>query len=153
MAHFINITCAVLMGPMDAFLCALLIGVIRMMFLGIPPLALTGAVFGAALSGILFKISKGKIWAAVIGEIIGTGIIGAIISYPIMALFLGRTGLTWLFYVPSFIAGTLIGGSIAFGFLVAIRKSGVLANMQRKLGSEIITEPTTTTYAGKIVQQ
>jgi len=54
MAHFINITCAVLMGPMDAFLCALLIGVIRMMFLGIPPLALTGAVFGAALSGIPF---------------------------------------------------------------------------------------------------
>jgi len=101
----------------------------------------------------LFKVSKGKIWAAVIGEIIGTGIIGAIISYPIMALFWGRTGLTWLFYVPSFIAGTLIGGSIAFGFLVAIRKSGVLANMQRKLGSEIITEPTTTIYAGKVVHQ
>ena len=153
MAHFINITCAVLMGPMDAFLCALLIGVIRMMFLGIPPPALTRAVFVTALSGILFKVSKGKIWAAVIGEIIGTGIIGAIISYPIMALFWGRTGLTWLFYVPSFIAGTLIGGSIAFGFLIAIRKSGVLANMQRKLGSEIITEPTTTIYAGKVVHQ
>ena len=153
MAHFINIVCAVLMGPMDAFLCALLIGIIRMMFLGIPPLALTGAIFGAGLSGILFKLSKGKIWYAVIGEIIGTGIIGAIISYPIMALFWGRTGLTWLFYVPSFSAGTLIGGSIAFGFLVAIRKTGVLANMQRKLGSKIITEPAAVVYSDKVVHQ
>lgn len=141
MAHLINIVCAVLMGPVDAFLCAFLIGIIRMMFLGIPPLALTGAVFGAALSGILYHASKGKIWAAVVGEIIGTGIIGAIISYPVMALFWGRTGLTWMFYVPSFIGGTLIGGSIAFGFLVAIRKSGVLATMQKKLGSKIISEP------------
>jgi energy coupling factor transporter S component ThiW len=153
MAHFINITCAVLMGPLDAFLCALLIGIIRMMFLGIPPLALTGAIFGATLSGILFKVSKGKLWAAVIGEIIGTGIIGAIISYPIMALFWGRTGLTWLFYVPSFIAGTLIGGSIAYGFLIAIRKTGVLANMQRKLGSKIITEPENTSTNSSPVHQ
>lgn len=134
MAHFINVVCAVLMGPGDAFLCAFLIGVIRMVFLGIPPLALTGAVFGAALSGILYKYSKGKLWAAVLGEIIGTGIIGAIVSYPVMALIWGRTGLTWMFYVPSFIGGTLIGGSIAYGFLLAIRKSGVLASMQQKLG-------------------
>ena len=61
MAHFINVTCAVLLGPWYAFLCALAIGLIRMAFMGIPPLALTGAVFGAALSGILYRASKGKI--------------------------------------------------------------------------------------------
>ena len=49
MAHFINVTCAVLLGPWYAFLCALAIGLIRMAFMGIPPLALTGAVFGAPL--------------------------------------------------------------------------------------------------------
>ena len=84
MAHLINITMAVFMGPWYAFLCALAIGLIRMMTMGIPPLALTGAIFGAALSGIFYKLSKGKIWAAVLGEIIGTGIIGSIISYPVM---------------------------------------------------------------------
>lgn len=52
MAHFINITVAVLMGPWYSLICAVLIGVIRMAVMGIPPLALTGAVFGAALSGI-----------------------------------------------------------------------------------------------------
>ena len=116
MAHLINITAAVLLGPVDAFLVAVMIGVIRMSVMGIPPLALTGAVFGATLSGILYKASKGKIWAAVLGEIIGTGIIGAIVSYPVMAFICGREGLGWLFYVPSFICGTLIGGSIAFIF-------------------------------------
>lgn len=51
-AHLINIVCSVLMGPWYSLLCATLIGIIRMMFMGIPPLALTGAVFGAFLSGV-----------------------------------------------------------------------------------------------------
>ena len=136
MAHLINITAAVFLGPLEAFLIALMIGVIRMLVMGIPPLALTGAIFGATLSGILYKVSKEKIWAAVLGEIIGTGIIGAIVSYPVMAFIWGREGLTWLFYVPSFICGTLIGGSIAFVFLHQLQKAGVLKNIQMKLKGE-----------------
>jgi len=137
MAHLINVTAAVFLGPVGAFVCALLIGVIRMIVMGIPPLALTGAVFGATLSGILYQKSNGKILAAVIGEIIGTGIIGAIVSYPVMTLLWGRTDLTWFFYVPSFIGGTLIGGSIAFIFLGALKKTGHLVLFQRKLGAKV----------------
>lgn len=137
MAHFINIVCAVTLGPWYALLCATLIGVIRMCFMGIPPLALTGAIFGAILSGILYRASKGKLIFAVIGEVIGTGIIGAIVSYPVMALIMGRTGLTWLFYVPSFIMGTLIGGVIAFIFLGALSKTGMLGKIQRSLGAKV----------------
>lgn len=137
MAHFINIAMAVLMGPWYSLGCAIVIGVLRMVLMGIPPLALTGAVFGAALSGILYKISGGKLWAAVLGEIIGTGVIGAIVSYPVMAFLWGRTGLTWMFYVPSFIMGTLLGGSIAFVFLWKIQRNGLLATMQRKLGGTV----------------
>ena len=76
MAHLINITCAVMLGPLEAFICAFLIGIIRMALMGIPPLALTGAIFGAALSGLLYRASKGKIAFACLGEVIGTGIIG-----------------------------------------------------------------------------
>ncbi|MGL6014542.1 MAG: energy coupling factor transporter S component ThiW, partial [Selenomonadaceae bacterium] len=74
MAHFINIVCAVLLGPWYALLCASLIGIIRMVLMGIPPLALTGAVFGAVLSGMLYRLSRGKLLFGVLGEIIGTGI-------------------------------------------------------------------------------
>ena len=133
MAHLINITAAVLLGPVDAFLVALAIGIIRMCVMGIPPLALTGAVFGALLSGILYKVSKQKIWAAVIGEIIGTGIIGAIVSYPVMTYICGREGLGWFFYVPSFTMGTLIGGSVAAVLLYRLQHMGVLKKTQVRI--------------------
>ena len=132
MAHFINIVCSVFMGPWYSLLCATLIGIIRMATMGIPPLALTGAVFGAFLSGVFYRMSKGKIICAVVGEVIGTGIIGAIVS-----------GLSWMFYVPSFICGTLIGGSIAYVFLRKIASNGMLTKLQLKLNSTSYTDKST----------
>lgn len=140
MAHFINITCAVLLGPWYSLACAAVIGIIRMAIMGIPPLALTGAVFGAFLSGVFYRLSKGKIIFAVLGEIIGTGIIGAIVSYPVMTLLWGKTGLTWFFYVPSFICGTLIGGSIAYVFLKKLAAAGLLKKFQIMLSSKAYEE-------------
>ena len=140
MAHFINIVCAVLLGPWYAFICAVSIGIIRMVLMSIPPLALTGAVFGALLSGIFYKASKGKLIFAVLGEIIGTGVIGAILSYPVMTFLWGKEGLSWLFYVPSFICGTLIGGSIAFVFLKKLSNAKLLTKFQETLGSPIYEE-------------
>ncbi len=136
MAHLINIVCAVFLGPWYALLCATLIGIIRMTIMGIPPLALTGAVFGAFLSGYLYRLSKGKLIAAFAGEVIGTGIIGAIISYPVMKLLWVYEGLTWRFYVPSFIMGTLIGGSISYLFLKKLAASGMLQRIQGELNTQ-----------------
>lgn len=137
MAHFINIVCSVFLGPWYSLCCAALIGIIRMALMGIPPLALTGAVFGALLSGMLYRASKGRLIFAVIGEVVGTGIIGAVVSYPVMTLWWGYTDLTLFFYVPSFISGTLIGGSIAFLFLKKMAKTGLLAKYQKMLGSRV----------------
>jgi len=137
-AHLINIVCAVFMGPWYALLNATLIGLIRMLFMGIPPLALTGAVFGATLSGLLYRISKGNLLFAVIGEIIGTGIIGALVSYPIMKLLMGKASLTWFFYVPMFFTATLMGGCVAYIFLMALKKNGMLQKIQESLGTKIV---------------
>ena len=142
MAHFINIVCSVFLGPWYSLLCATLIGVIRMMLMGIPPIALTGAVFGAFLSGVFYRMSKGRIIFAVLGEIIGTGVIGAILSYPVMTFLWGKENLSWLFYVPSFICGTLIGGSIAYVFLRKFAANGMLARIQTMLGSESYLDQT-----------
>ena len=135
MAHLINIVCSVFLGPWYSLLCAVTIGIIRMTLLGIPPIALTGAVFGAFLSGVFYRLSKGNILMAVLGEVIGTGIVGAILSYPVMTYFWGKEGLTPLFYVPSFVSGTLIGGSIAYVTLKKLSSNGQLSKIQNKLGS------------------
>lgn len=143
MAHFINIICSVFLGPWVSLLCATLIGIIRMVTMGIPPIALTGAVFGAFLSGVFYRMSKGKIIFAVIGEIIGTGIIGALASYPVMTFLWGKEGLTWLFYIPSFVCGTLIGGSIAYVFLRKLADNGMLSQMQNMLASRSYQDKST----------
>ena len=134
-AHLINIVCSVLMGPWYSLLCATLIGIIRMMFMGIPPLALTGAVFGAFLSGV--RLSGGRIICAVLGEIFGTGIIGSMVSYPVMAFLMGRDGLNAFFYTPMFIGATVMGGTAAYIFLKALSKSGLLAKFQLSLGAKV----------------
>ena len=135
MAHLINICCAVLLGPADALLCAFLIGVIRMVLMGIPPLALTGAVFGAFLSGLVYRAWGGKLVASFLGKVFGTGVIGALVSYPVMTYLWGRGGLTLFFYLPSFFMGTIIGGSLAMLLLVSLQRANVLWKMQEALGT------------------
>ena len=127
-AHLVNIVCSVLMGPWYSLLCATMIGVIRMMFMGIPPLALTGAVFGAFLSGVF-----------------GTGIIGSMVSYPVMAFLMGRGGLTAFYYTPMFLAATTMGGCVAYIFLKALSKAGLLVKFQAALGSKTYETKTFTT--------
>ena len=114
-AHLINIVCSVLMGPWYSLLCATMIGVIRMLFMGIPPLALTGAVFGAFLSGVFYRLSGGKI----------------------IAFIMGRDGLNAFFYTPMFISATIMGGAAAYVFLKALSKAGLLAKFQRSLGAKV----------------
>jgi energy coupling factor transporter S component ThiW len=143
MAHFINIVCSVFLGPWYSLLCAAMIGVIRMITMAIPPIALTGAVFGAFLSGVFYRLSKGKIIFAVFGEVIGTGLIGALVSYPVMNFIWGKEGLTWMFYIPSFICGTLIGGSFAYVFLRKFADNGMLAHIQKMLYSKSYTDKST----------
>ena len=140
MAHFINIICSVFLGPWYSLLCAATIGIIRMITMAIPPIALTGAVFGAFLSGVFYRLSKGKIICAVLGEVIGTGLIGALVSYPVMNFVWGKEGLTWMFYVPSFICGTLIGGSFAYVFLRKFADNGMLSHVQKMLSSQSYTD-------------
>lgn len=101
-AHFVNVVCSVLLGPWYSLANAVITAFIRMSLLSIPPLAITGQVFGAFLSGFLYRKTKGSILACVIGEIIGTGIIGAIASYPVMTLIWGKGDITWYFTYQAF---------------------------------------------------
>ena len=114
MSSVINILAGVLMGPLYATIMAICCGIIRMMMMGIPPLALTGAVFGALLAGLGARWTH-SIYGSIIGEIIGPGIVGSLLSYPVMVLFTGtKTDLYWLLYTPRFLGATLMGAVAAW---------------------------------------
>ena len=55
MSSVVNILAGTIMGPVYALVMATATAFIRMTTQGIPPLALTGATFGALLAGLFYK--------------------------------------------------------------------------------------------------
>ena len=122
MSSVINVIAALLLGPVYGTVMAVMCGIIRMLLMGIPPLALTGAVFGALLAGLFYRWGH-KVWYAMLGEIIGTGIIGSLLSYPVMAWFTGSNSKLYLFvYTPRFFGAAVIGSVVAYLILLKLAK-------------------------------
>lgn len=131
MSSVVNIIGAVLMGPFYATVMAFICGLLRMTLLGIPPLALTGAVFGAFFAGLFYRLGC-KVPFAIFGEMIGTGIVGSLLSYPVMVWFTGsHNQLFWFVYTPRFVGATLIGGLIAYGLLSRLQKISAFQKTQQ----------------------
>ena len=117
--HMINIFLATLIGTKYATAAAFATSLIRNIIGSGSLLAFPGSMIGAFLSGILFSRTK-KLLFAVIGEFIGTSIIGGLISYPIASIFMGSTkGAT--FYVSVFAISCGVGCVIAYIVLSAIK--------------------------------
>lgn len=130
--HFINVVAAVFLGPSWSFVCALLIGLLRMILNGSTILAVIGAVVGAFLSGLLYK-KFNKLYWAVIGEVIGTGIISAIISYPFMRMFYGLPKTNIFTYVPFFVPSSLMGAMLGLLLLKTLDKTHSLERLKSML--------------------
>lgn len=131
MSSLMNVIGGVLMGPFYGTVMALVCGLIRMLLLGIPPLALTGAVFGAFLAGSFYRLGKNS-WWALLGEIIGTGVIGSLLSYPVMVRFTGTAQeLYWLIYTPRFLGGAITGSLLAYLCLINLQKTVVFKRTQK----------------------
>lgn len=115
--HAVNVMAAIMLGPWPAVIIAFMTGLIRNM-LGLGTLlAFPGGMIGAFLAGVLYKIFKRKI-LAVVGEVVGTGIIGSLFSVPYANLLMGSS-LGAFVFLPSFIVSSMSGAII--GYLVVIR--------------------------------
>lgn len=128
--HFINVIGAVILGPYYNFICALLTGIIRM-GMGKPFTSVTGAIFGALLSALLYRQFK-SFKAAFVGEVIGTGIISAIVSYPFMKYVFGLDLPHPFYYIPFFIPSATIGAALGVFVLLAMESSGALKYALKK---------------------
>src|SRR5699024_2922947 len=114
--HAVNVIAAVILGPGPAVVIAFIIGLLRNM-LGLGSLlAFPGGMIGAFLAGYLYR-TFGKKYFAAIGEVIGTGIIGALFSVPFAKLLMG-TSFGALFFIPPFLVSSITGAGIAL-FIVS----------------------------------
>ncbi len=130
--HFFNVICAVLVGPFYGFLSALLTGCMRMLLTGRPVTAIIGAVIGAFLAGICYRISKNML-LAVTGEILGTGILSAIVSYYAMYYGFGVALASPFYYIPLFMPASVVGALLGYAALLTMKKSGSLVKLQEML--------------------
>lgn len=134
--HAINVVAGALLGPWYGAVVALAIAGARIA-LGVGTLlAIPGSVFGVILAGLFFRATRAK-WAAMVGEVVGTGILGALAAYPIAILLMGNAraaagGMTF-FILPfgaSSLTGALLGGAL-LGALERARVAPVLSRPQR----------------------
>lgn len=125
--HFVNVLAAVFLGPWYGLAAAFLTGIMRMMS-GRTIQALVGAIFGAFLSGLLYQKTQ-KLWAAVVGEVIGTGIISAMVAYPLMKLWYGLDAQSPFYYIPFYTPSSMMGAFLAVLVLGVLKRSGTLQRL------------------------
>lgn len=124
--HAINVVAGVILGPVYAGITALVIAITRIITGTGSPMAIPGSVFGAVLAGLLYRQTRHYI-GAMVGEVIGTGLIGAVAAFPVAVLIMGNekaagAGVTF-FIIPfalSSAAGALLGGAL----LPALNRAG-----------------------------
>ncbi|TLQ20229.1 energy coupling factor transporter S component ThiW [Lentilactobacillus parafarraginis] len=130
MQHLINLISGVLVGPWWAVTQAFITSLLRNILGTGTVLAFPGSMIGAFCVGWLFHKTQSLLVAAC-GELVGTGIIGAIVAYPLAQWLMGTTGALWLF-IPSFFLSALVGVIVGYVILKAIWKR-VIVPQQRKL--------------------
>lgn len=122
--HMVNVIAGVMLGPVYAVVIATVSGIIRNI-LGLGTLlAFPGGMIGAFLAGIAYQIFK-NVYAAGLGEVVGTGLLGALASAWIVApIFMGKS-MALATLIIAFSVSTL-GGSI-FGVIAlhVLRKAGI----------------------------
>ena len=129
--HFVDVIAAVLLGPWYGFAAALLCGILRMLS-GRTIQAVTGAIFGPILGGLLYRKTK-NVWLVWVGEVIGTGFCGAMASYPLMRLFYGLDAQSPFYSIPFYTPSAMVGGAMGLAVVLILKRSGVLARMQNRL--------------------
>ena len=117
--HMINILSAVLLGPGYSVGIAFVASLLRNI-LGLGSfLAFPGSMCGALIGGLCYKFSK-KLPLAYIGELFGTGIIGALAAYPIAVYVMGKEAALFAYVLPFIISSA--GGTVIAIFLVTALK-------------------------------
>ena len=122
--HFVNVLGAVLLGPWWATGIALIIGILRNALGTGTLLAFPGGMIGAFVAGFFYRFTR-NIYIAAFGEIVGTGLLGAIASALIVAPVLMKKGMAMGALIITFSGSTLLGSIIGVLALKLLERAGI----------------------------
>lgn len=129
--HLCNVIAGVFLGPVYGVGMAFCTSLIRNMMGTGSLLAFPGSMIGAYLCGMLYQ-HTGKLTAAYVGEVVGTGIIGGILCYPVATMLMGKEAAVFAYVLP-FLMSTGCGTVIAAVLIGALYKSGAFQYLGQML--------------------
>lgn len=122
--HLANVLTAVMLGPAYALAQAFTVSLLRNMAGTGSIFAFPGSMIGALLAAYLYKKTRIITFAA-LGEVVGTGVLGALACYPLALLFLGEK-VALFGFLPAFTLSSVTGAAIAFILLNIFLKNSYL---------------------------
>ena len=131
MQHLINVSGVVILGPVYGLACSTLLTVMKLVLMGEDLFSIPGGLIGAFLAAVMFAKTK-NMYLAAVGEVFGTGILGAMCSYPLSAFYYGNAGVSLFTYIPAFLISTCFGTACALILLKFMAKSGLLSKLQEE---------------------
>jgi energy-coupling factor transport system ATP-binding protein len=132
--HFVNVVGAILLGPWWAVAIAAIIGIIRNAMGVGTLLAFPGGMIGAFIAGYVYRYTR-NIYLGALGEIIGTGIIAAVVSALFVApVFMGKT-MAMSLLIASFLGSTIVGSVIGVLALKLLERVGYAELGERPTGA------------------
>ena len=132
--HLCNVIAGVFLGPAYGVAMAFCTSLIRNLMGTGSLLAFPGSMVGALLCGMLYQYT-GKLTAAYIGEVFGTGILGGILCYPVATMLMGKEAALFAYVLP-FLMSTACGTAIAVVLIGALYKSGAFTYLNHMLAGE-----------------
>ena len=128
--HFVNVVAAVLLGPWWAFGVAGIIALLRNALGTGTLLAFPGGMIGALLAGIFFRVTR-NIYFGALGEVLGTGLLGAMASALIVAPALMGKSMALGALIIAFSGSAVVGAVMGLVGIKLLERAGY-ANLEKR---------------------
>ena len=130
--HLVNVISAVFLGPLYGVIMAFCTSLIRNLMGTGSLLAFPGSMAGAFLCGMVFSYTK-RLIPTYFGEVIGTGIIGGMLCYPVATLLMGQEAALFTFvpFLMSTVCGTIMA-AVILGVLYRSKAVNVIRSTLRE---------------------
>lgn len=123
--HFINVIAGALIGPWWGLAVAAVTSLIRNASGLGTPLAFPGSMFGVVLAGLAYRHTR-NIYFTAVGEVIGTGLIGASVGALLVAPYLMGKDIALSVLILPFLLSSAVGSVLGILGLRVLRRLGYL---------------------------